>query len=108
MTTRTCRMQQIAISTSHFIACYYLMLMLLQALEYDPAFQQAVRTSQSRRPPPTAARLATQAAGRRGLVVPPSSMGARPITGAQDLGSNTRPMTGVRAAGYTSGAARGM
>jgi intraflagellar transport protein 88 len=76
-----------------------------QELEYDPAFQQAVRTSHGRRPPPTAARLGTMAAGRRGLVVPPSSMGVRPITGAQDGGA--RPMTAVRAAGYTSAAARG-
>lgn len=72
-------------------------------MAYDPAFQQAVRTSHGRRPPPTAARLGTMAAGRKGgLVVPPSSMGIRPITGAQDGGRN-RPMTAVKAAGYTSG-----
>jgi intraflagellar transport protein 88 len=75
-----------------------------QELEYDPAFQQAVRSSHGRRPPPTAARLGTMAVGRRGVLVPPSSMGVRPITGAQD---GARPMTAVRAAGYTSGAARG-
>ena len=76
-----------------------------QELEYDPAFQQAVRTSHGRRPPPTAARLAVGnqvAGGRKGLLVPPSSMGMRPITGAQDGGS-VRPMTAVRAAGFQSG-----
>jgi len=75
-------------------------------LEYDPAFQQAVRTSHGRRPPPTAAArnmgVAVLGGAHRGMVVPPSSMG-RPITGAQD-GGNARPMTAVRAAGYTSSA----
>ena len=72
----------------------------------DTAFQQAVRTSHGRRPPPTAARLAT---GSKRGVVPPSSMGARPITGAADpSAAAARPMTAVRGAGYTSAASRGM
>ncbi len=70
----------------------------LQDLQNDAGFQQAVRTSHGRRPPPTAARLGTMAGGRRGNVVPPSSMGVRPITGAAD--GAARPMTAVRAAGY--------
>jgi len=78
----------------------------LQDLESDTAFQQAVRTSHGRRPPPTAARLAT---GSKRAVVPPSSMGARPITGAADPSAGAaRPMTAVRGAGYSSAAARGM
>ena len=62
-------------------------------------------TSHGRRPPPTAARLATGAPGR-GVVAPPSSYGARPITGAVQDGA-ARPMTAVRAAGYTSSGHRG-
>ncbi|XP_013385188.1 intraflagellar transport protein 88 homolog isoform X2 [Lingula anatina] len=83
-------------------------------LANDEGFQHAVRTSHGRRPPPTAkipltgsvgARLAT-AKGQGGLVssmgrnAMPSSMGARPMTGAQD--GAARPMTAVRAAGYSS------
>ena len=70
-------------------------------LENDTAFQQAVRTSHGRRPPPTAARLTTGMSRNKGLTVPPSSMGARPITGAQQDGV-ARPMTAVRAVGYSS------
>ncbi|CAD5117479.1 DgyrCDS6248 [Dimorphilus gyrociliatus] len=75
-----------------------------ETLTNDPAFQQAVRTSHGRRPPPTAARLKT---GVRGNIIPPSSMGrpgpsslGRPMTGSVD-GAN-RPMTAVRGAGYSS------
>ncbi|XP_074642143.1 intraflagellar transport protein 88 homolog [Tubulanus polymorphus] len=76
-----------------------------EELEHDIAFQQAVRTSHGRKknlagssskPPPTGLRLGTQAAGRSGMI---SSLG-RPVTGAQD--GNARPMTAVRAAGFTS------
>ncbi len=73
-------------------------------IENDPAFQQAVRTSHGRRPPPTAARLTTAARGK-GPMVPPSSMGMRPITGAQD--GQARPMTAVRAVGFSSAGNRG-
>jgi len=84
----------------------YELLFTCQDLENDTAFQQAVRTSHGRRPPPTAARLAT---GSKRAVVPPSSMGARPITGAADPAAGAaRPMTAVRGAGYTSAAAKGM
>ena len=69
---------------------------MLQELQNDAGFQQAVRTSHGRRPPPTAARVGTMA-GRRQGAMPPSSMG-RPITGAVD--GAARPMTAVRAAGY--------
>ena len=41
-----------------------------------------------------------------GNVVPPSSMGMRPITGAV-AGEGGRPMTAVRAAGFTSQPGRG-
>jgi len=72
-------------------------------IENDPGFQKAVQTSHGRRPPPTAARLTTAAARGRGAggAMPPSSMGARPVTGAQQDGA-ARPMTAVRAAGFTS------
>ena len=39
--------------------------------------------------------------------MPPSSMGARPITGAQQGDGAARPMTAVRAAGFTSFGNRG-
>lgn len=78
----------------------------MQDLEDDENFKQAVQTSYGRRPPPTAARLGTMAGGRNKNVVPPSSMGIRPITGAVQDGK-ARPMTAVRAAGYTSTGARG-
>ena len=76
-------------------------------LENDSAFQQAVRTSHGRRPPPTAARLTTGMARGKGLTMPPSSMGARPVTGAQQDGA-TRPMTAVQAVGFTSHGNRGV
>ncbi|XP_039719124.1 intraflagellar transport protein 88 homolog [Pteropus medius] len=62
-----------------------------EELENDTAFQQAVRTSHGRRPP-----------SKTSLV---SSMG-RPMTGAIQDGV-TRPMTAVRAAGFTKAAFRG-
>ena len=67
--------------------------------ETDKGLQNAIQNVKDKRPPPTAARLKTGA--KRGLVVPPSSMGVRPITGAQD-GGGGRPLTAVRAAGYSS------
>ena len=42
------------------------------------------------------------ATGRGRAGVPPSAMGARPITGAQQGDGAARPMTAVRAAGFTS------
>lgn len=87
-------------------------------LAHDPNFQKAVlRTSHGRRPPPTAsrgapalgagagARMTTAAkGGRMGM---PSSMG-RPITGAAaGTDAQARPMTAVRAAGFTSAGNRG-
>ena len=49
----------------------------------------------------------TGAVGRGRGGVPPSSMGARPITGAQNVDGAARPMTAVRAAGFTSYGNRG-
>ncbi|XP_006822667.1 intraflagellar transport protein 88 homolog [Saccoglossus kowalevskii] len=81
-------------------------------LDDDASFQQAVKTSHGRRPPMTGrapgtaarGRLATTMRGRAGM---PSSMG-RPTTGAVGAdGGVARPMTAVRAAGYTSGGNRG-
>ncbi|ESO03760.1 hypothetical protein HELRODRAFT_79910 [Helobdella robusta] len=71
-----------------------------QALQLDTAFQAAVENTRDKRPPPTAARLKTGV--KKGFLVPPSSMGVRPITGSVDA-SGARPMTAVRAAGYTKG-----
>ncbi|XP_068382761.1 intraflagellar transport protein 88 homolog isoform X5 [Eschrichtius robustus] len=62
-----------------------------EELENDTAFQQAVKTSHGRRPP-----------SKTSLA---SSMG-RPMTGAIQDGV-TRPMTAVRAAGFTKAALRG-
>ncbi|XP_025780888.1 intraflagellar transport protein 88 homolog isoform X6 [Puma concolor] len=62
-----------------------------EELENDTAFQEAVRTSHGRRPP-----------SKTSLA---SSMG-RPMTGAIQDGV-TRPMTAVRAAGFTKAAVRG-
>ncbi|XP_057255638.1 intraflagellar transport protein 88 homolog isoform X2 [Pezoporus wallicus] len=79
-------------------------------LENDVAFQQAARTSHGRRPPGTAKILGTPtsrplATGFGSKATLTSSMG-RPVTGAiQD--SVARPMTAVRAAGYTRAAMRG-
>nr|XP_055216124.1 intraflagellar transport protein 88 homolog isoform X15 [Gorilla gorilla gorilla] len=63
----------------------------IEELENDAAFQQAVRTSHGRRPP-----------SKTSLA---SSIG-RPMTGAIQDGV-TRPMTAVRAAGFTKAALRG-
>ncbi|XP_068184612.1 intraflagellar transport protein 88 homolog isoform X3 [Antennarius striatus] len=82
-----------------------------EELENDVGFQRAVRTSHGRRPPMTAkfpgtaigARPLASSFGARTPMV--SSMG-RPITGAVQDGA-ARPMTAVRAAGYTSSMTRG-
>ncbi|KAM6179583.1 intraflagellar transport protein 88 homolog isoform 9-T9 [Erethizon dorsatum] len=79
-------------------------------LENDTGFQQAVRTSHGRRPPITAKipstavtrPIATGYGSKTSLV---SSLG-RPMTGAIQDGV-TRPMTAVRAAGFTKAALRG-
>ncbi|XP_032878628.1 intraflagellar transport protein 88 homolog [Amblyraja radiata] len=82
-----------------------------EELENDAAFQQALRTSHGRRPPVTA-KIPSTAAGTRSFGnmaarAPLSSMG-RPATGAISDGiSVARPMTAVRAAGYSSSAYRG-
>ncbi|XP_076466664.1 intraflagellar transport protein 88 homolog isoform X2 [Babylonia areolata] len=93
----------------------------------DEQFQKAVlRTSYGRRPPPTAgrggfgvgvgagaganarlgtaARMGTAARGRMGL---PSSMG-RPMTGMMEGDSGPRPMTAVKAVGFSSTGNRGV
>ncbi|TKS67688.1 Intraflagellar transport protein 88 -like protein [Collichthys lucidus] len=62
-----------------------------EELENDADFQQAVRTSHGRRPPAR---------------VPMASSMGRPMTGAVQDGA-ARPMTAVRAAGYTSSLTRG-
>ncbi|XP_023386483.1 intraflagellar transport protein 88 homolog [Pteropus vampyrus] len=81
-----------------------------EELENDTAFQQAVRTSHGRRPPITAKIPSTAVTrpvptgyGSKTSLV--SSMG-RPMTGAIQDGV-TRPMTAVRAAGFTKAAFRG-
>ncbi|XP_061923411.1 intraflagellar transport protein 88 homolog [Entelurus aequoreus] len=82
-----------------------------EELDNDAAFQEAVRTSHGRRPPMTA-KLPGTATGGRPLASSfgnrmsmASSMG-RPITGAV-LDGAARPMSAVRAAGFTSSRARG-
>ncbi|XP_078078242.1 intraflagellar transport protein 88 homolog [Mustelus asterias] len=83
-----------------------------EELENDVAFQQALRTSHGRRPPMTA-KIPSTAAGVRpfgnmGARVPLNSSMGRPATGAiQDGIAVARPMTAVRAAGYSSAAYRG-
>ncbi|XP_070567544.1 intraflagellar transport protein 88 homolog isoform X4 [Ptychodera flava] len=83
-----------------------------ETLEQDEAFQQAVKTSYGRRPPMTGRAPTTAAKGRlttamRGRAGMPSSMG-RPTTGAVAAdGGVARPMTAVRAAGYSSAGNRG-
>ncbi|XP_078259209.1 intraflagellar transport protein 88 homolog [Rhinoraja longicauda] len=83
-----------------------------EELENDAAFQQALRTSHGRRPPMTA-KVPSTAAGTRSFGnmaarVPLSSSMGRPATGAIPDGiSVARPMTAVRAAGYSSSAYRG-
>nr|XP_051706036.1 intraflagellar transport protein 88 homolog isoform X3 [Oryctolagus cuniculus] len=79
-------------------------------LENDTAFQQAVRTSHGRRHPITAKIPSTAvtrpvATGYGSKTSLASSMG-RPMTGAIQDGV-TRPMTAVRAAGFTKAALRG-
>ncbi|XP_051938317.1 intraflagellar transport protein 88 homolog isoform X2 [Hippocampus zosterae] len=80
-----------------------------EELDKDAGFQEAVRTSHGRRPPMTA-KFPGTAAGGRPL---PSSLGTRtaltssigrPVTGADGA---SRPMSAVRAAGFTSSRARG-
>uniref|UniRef100_A0A6Q2X8D4 Intraflagellar transport protein 88 homolog n=1 Tax=Esox lucius TaxID=8010 RepID=A0A6Q2X8D4_ESOLU len=70
-----------------------------EELDNDAGFQQAVRTSHGRRPP-VSDRSVTYS--RMPLA---SSMG-RPMTGAVQEGT-ARPMTAVRAAGYSSAIIRG-
>ncbi|XP_075448401.1 intraflagellar transport protein 88 homolog [Ascaphus truei] len=79
-------------------------------IENDAAFQQAIKTSHGRRPPVTAKIPGTAAARPLGTgfgarVTLSSSMG-RPMTGTVQDGV-ARPMTAVRAAGYTKAAFRG-
>uniref|UniRef100_A0A671UFS0 Intraflagellar transport protein 88 homolog n=1 Tax=Sparus aurata TaxID=8175 RepID=A0A671UFS0_SPAAU len=82
-----------------------------EELENDVGFQQAVRTSHGRRPPMTA-KFPGTAIGARPLAtsfgsrIPMVSSMGRPVTGAVQDGA-ARPMTAVRAAGYTSSLTRG-
>ncbi|KAF4087257.1 hypothetical protein AMELA_G00093470 [Ameiurus melas] len=82
-----------------------------EELDNDVGFQQAVRTSHGRRPPMTAKFPGTAVGGRPigtsfGLRTTMGSSMGRPMTGAvQDVAA--RPMTAVRAAGYSSSLARG-
>ncbi|XP_030613371.1 intraflagellar transport protein 88 homolog isoform X3 [Archocentrus centrarchus] len=82
-----------------------------EELENDVGFQEAVRTSHGRRPPMTA-KFPGTAIGARPLAtsfgsrIPMASSMGRPITGAVQDGA-ARPMTAVRAAGYTSSLGRG-
>ncbi|XP_041055364.1 intraflagellar transport protein 88 homolog [Carcharodon carcharias] len=83
-----------------------------EELENDVAFQQALRTSHGRRPPMTAKIPSTGAGvrpfGNMGARVPLASSTGRPATGAiQDGIAVARPMTAVRAAGYSSATYRG-
>ncbi|XP_048388469.1 intraflagellar transport protein 88 homolog isoform X2 [Stegostoma tigrinum] len=83
-----------------------------EELENDVAFQQVLRTSHGRRPPMTAKIPSTGAGvrsfGNMGARVPLASSLGRPATGAiQDGITVARPMTAVRAAGYSSAAYRG-
>uniref|UniRef100_A0A3Q3FHF0 Intraflagellar transport protein 88 homolog n=1 Tax=Labrus bergylta TaxID=56723 RepID=A0A3Q3FHF0_9LABR len=82
-----------------------------EELENDVDFQQAVRTSHGRRPPMTAKFPGTAIGSRAlgtsfGSRVPLVSSMGRPMTGAVQDGA-ARPMTAVRAAGYTSSMVRG-
>ncbi|KAK7938436.1 hypothetical protein WMY93_001762 [Mugilogobius chulae] len=86
-----------------------------EELDNDVGFQQAVRTSHGRRPPMTAkfpgtaigSRPLMSSLGARGPLVSSlaSSLG-RPLTGAVQDGA-ARPMTAIRAAGFTSALTRG-
>uniref|UniRef100_A0A8C1TMI2 Intraflagellar transport protein 88 homolog n=2 Tax=Cyprinus carpio TaxID=7962 RepID=A0A8C1TMI2_CYPCA len=80
-------------------------------LHNDEGFQQAVRTSHGRRPPMTAKYPGTAIGGRPigtayGSRIPVGTAMGRPMTGAVQDGA-ARPMTAVRAAGYSSSIARG-
>ncbi|KAL7865764.1 hypothetical protein SRHO_G00110110 [Serrasalmus rhombeus] len=82
-----------------------------EELDNDVGFQQAVRTSHGRRPPMTAKFPGTALGGRPigtsfGSRMPMGSSMGRPATGAVQDGA-ARPMTAVRAAGYSSSLARG-
>ncbi|CAJ1079071.1 intraflagellar transport protein 88 homolog isoform X5 [Xyrichtys novacula] len=82
-----------------------------EELDNDVDFQQAVRTSHGRRPPMTAKFPGTAIGPRTigssfGSRVPLASSMGRPMTGAVQDGA-ARPMTAVRAAGYTSSMVRG-
>ncbi|KAM5288666.1 intraflagellar transport protein 88 homolog isoform 9-T9 [Ctenodactylus gundi] len=81
-----------------------------EELENDTGFQQAVRTSHGRRPPITAKIPSTAitrpiATGYGSKTSLTSSVG-RPMTGAIQDGVS-RPMTAVRAAGFTKAALKG-
>ncbi|XP_076787054.1 intraflagellar transport protein 88 homolog isoform X5 [Arvicanthis niloticus] len=81
-----------------------------EELENDTGFQQAVRTSHGRRPPVTAKIPSTAvsrpiATGYGSKTSLASSMG-RPMTGTIQDGV-ARPMTAVRAAGFSKAALRG-
>ncbi|KAF7650226.1 hypothetical protein LDENG_00129560 [Lucifuga dentata] len=82
-----------------------------EELDNDVGFQQAVRTSHGRRPPMTA-KFPSTAIGARplgtsfGSRVPMVSSMGRPMTGAVQDGT-ARPMTAVKAAGYTSSMTQG-
>uniref|UniRef100_A0A3Q1HCR4 Uncharacterized protein n=1 Tax=Anabas testudineus TaxID=64144 RepID=A0A3Q1HCR4_ANATE len=75
-----------------------------EELENDVGFQQAVRTSHGRRPPVST--TAVDIKKRDGSRIPMVSSMGRPMTGAVQDGA-ARPMTAVRAAGYTSSLTRG-
>ncbi|KAL7881696.1 hypothetical protein AOLI_G00085440 [Acnodon oligacanthus] len=82
-----------------------------EELDNDVGFQQAVRTSHGRRPPMTAKFPGTALGGRPvgtsfGSRMPMGSSLGRPTTGAVQDGA-ARPMTAVRAAGYSSSLTRG-
>ncbi|XP_072542134.1 intraflagellar transport protein 88 homolog [Salminus brasiliensis] len=83
-----------------------------EELDNDVGFQQAVRTSHGRRPPMTAKFPGTAIGGRPigtsfGARMPIGSSMGRPATGAVQDSGTARPMTAVRAAGYSSSLARG-
>lgn len=83
-----------------------------EELENDVGFQQAVRTSHGRRPPMTAKFPGTAIGGRPlassfGSRIPLASSMGRPMTGAVLQDGASRPMTAVRAAGYSSSLTRG-
>ncbi|RVE58222.1 hypothetical protein OJAV_G00206940 [Oryzias javanicus] len=82
-----------------------------EELENDEGFQQALRTSHGRRPLMTAKLPGTAIGGRPlassfGTRVPLASSAGRPVTGAVQDGA-PRPMTSIRAAGYSSTMMRG-